>query len=1218
MFKEVLLSQVGAGITHISGYIEDLILEAGQGFFESKVEREKLQKLLTEYIERHEKYNEICTLAEEIDFEGLVIYIQSQMLEDFRNTIFDTNTLNRDKTENRIIQRAIAYAKADTEEAKKRVTKMLKELIEMTRGFFLCKIPIEERILASTVVEEVGSIIGTGAQSIVTRLKETNLEVVNSLSSLQKGADEIKRLLMKDNHYLDDDSLVKVYKQFKALFVRGEIHRVNDLKKLINKENQDLFYSVDIMYALVCDDAYDIYASFTCIKNEEISNDLARFILLSYISDVDVLTKMKSAIYDEALKEIYQRVIQKEWTKIVIVSEVSGEPSFIRTIKINNEFPQEEMLIRRLSLCWLIENRIGVGYKQIIELFGPNMTWWEELFANQVFIVDYERGIVDDAKYLSDIVEKYQSIRMEYCGKYKNGIDKAFYLTLISAIWISENDLSLAADRILRFYDDMNDSIANIDEIKCQRMQALYKSGQIGIREVAEECSRVGMFWPFTNILADQDSDEEMILEIIEDYKFLLGKDVHILMYYVSSMKNRISQQEILKILNKWKNTYENHIKYWLLKDEYDNFSNTFEIYDQWKNNKFGIISLNDGIVLSLRLKEDSFFNESEKVLLEMKKIYGDVYELNQLLIRLYCNTGKILKAIPLLEKLFEIRKTDPFVIGTLIECSLNSGRNVRDDVVSAANKSQNPAVKAILAMLYERENKHDLAIANITEALLLKPDAPAEWYRRYFAISVHVEKQSVPTSTFFVDDMVAVFSNDRDTVIYGLLSENILTITDELRWNGVIFISKYDSIKKGFYRKQVGDIVKIEGIDFKLVELMPFSTYVFRVSAEKMISAGYGHSFSIDTSNDKMQELHKLVTTLKPYIGESQNKPIQEYQDFNNAPMPFVYLARSLGAEYGQFVRALLRDQNYIVRDIFSHSLDHKKKYILSYSAVAALQIIGGSQDDVLKKDVVIASSTAKGIQLECEELIKSYSRERVGRIAIIDDQIQYREANDLEKEKTIEEAVILSEYISKIPEIINTEERDLNGIKSTELKELLGIPDYDTAQIAITEDRSIVSTETIITELGILDDKISTTNLVDFIVECDLGEQAFFKCLESMIQFKMVIFISPKVMVYVSKLYESAKTEDDKERILSKWIDMLFLYESIEDDSYKEIFFEAIVQASRDMMERNENVNSIIMFHLALFVIRISKNNSSSLLDYNEMSIKIKEAIMVDEANE
>ena len=59
-------------ISTVAGYVADLGLDVGKDYIKGKCDEKKLRESLISYIERQRKCNEVCSFAEEIDFQGLI------------------------------------------------------------------------------------------------------------------------------------------------------------------------------------------------------------------------------------------------------------------------------------------------------------------------------------------------------------------------------------------------------------------------------------------------------------------------------------------------------------------------------------------------------------------------------------------------------------------------------------------------------------------------------------------------------------------------------------------------------------------------------------------------------------------------------------------------------------------------------------------------------------------------------------------------------------------------------------------------------------------------------------------------------------------------------------------------------------------------------------------------------------------------------------------
>lgn len=72
----------------VGEYIANLGLDAAKQHVKSKIDEYKLKSELKEYIENQRKYNNMCTIAEECDFQGLIEYITQELLDDIEQRFF--------------------------------------------------------------------------------------------------------------------------------------------------------------------------------------------------------------------------------------------------------------------------------------------------------------------------------------------------------------------------------------------------------------------------------------------------------------------------------------------------------------------------------------------------------------------------------------------------------------------------------------------------------------------------------------------------------------------------------------------------------------------------------------------------------------------------------------------------------------------------------------------------------------------------------------------------------------------------------------------------------------------------------------------------------------------------------------------------------------------------------------------------------------------------
>ncbi len=189
-------------LTTAAGYVAELGLDAARAYYNQKLDEKKLKAELIDYIERQEQYNEICSLVEEIDYQGLIIYIREKLLDAVRIRVFDPYKKRRGDARETLICEAVVYSNATTEDAKQRVAKFVANCLDIIRSFYAKRIDIKYYILASDVIDAVNehteATVLSAQNVVVDKIEEqsnqfTKLIADSPLYSIDKMIGEAKK-----------------------------------------------------------------------------------------------------------------------------------------------------------------------------------------------------------------------------------------------------------------------------------------------------------------------------------------------------------------------------------------------------------------------------------------------------------------------------------------------------------------------------------------------------------------------------------------------------------------------------------------------------------------------------------------------------------------------------------------------------------------------------------------------------------------------------------------------------------------------------------------------------------------------------------------------------------------------------------------------------------------------------------------------------------------
>lgn len=167
----------------ILDHMVELGFDVGIGRFKDRIDEHKLKSILREHIEKQKKYNTVCSLADEIDFQGLIEYIDQNMIGDVATRVFDPDGKKRAQARNDIISAAIVYSSAETRSAKRQVSKCVNICLDIYTDFYGKKIGQKEYLLAEKIVDAVSQDIHEATSSIIQTVNTDAEEIQKAMSA---------------------------------------------------------------------------------------------------------------------------------------------------------------------------------------------------------------------------------------------------------------------------------------------------------------------------------------------------------------------------------------------------------------------------------------------------------------------------------------------------------------------------------------------------------------------------------------------------------------------------------------------------------------------------------------------------------------------------------------------------------------------------------------------------------------------------------------------------------------------------------------------------------------------------------------------------------------------------------------------------------------------------------------------------------------------------
>ena len=165
-------------------YLTDLGIEATKDNVKNKLDEKKLRESLMAYIESQQKYNEMCSLTEEIDFQGLIDYIKNNLIDATGTRFFDPNRNKRRQARQQIVDAAVVFSKADTDEAKFRVSKYISICLDIIRGFYEeHHLSLKEFLLSDMIVDAVADEVAEAQTTLMTAVDSAKNEILAKIDN---------------------------------------------------------------------------------------------------------------------------------------------------------------------------------------------------------------------------------------------------------------------------------------------------------------------------------------------------------------------------------------------------------------------------------------------------------------------------------------------------------------------------------------------------------------------------------------------------------------------------------------------------------------------------------------------------------------------------------------------------------------------------------------------------------------------------------------------------------------------------------------------------------------------------------------------------------------------------------------------------------------------------------------------------------------------------
>lgn len=237
-------------------YLSNLVFDVGKDFLVDVKRTVEAKVKIRNYIEQQAGINELCNLAEEIDFGGLVDYLSTDLLKDIKIYLFSEKN-NREKMKNTILKKAYEYSRAETEIQRERVKKIINNVLKILKAFYRNQIDNKDLFLISAeITDSLDESLKNGTSEVIKEINTNTSKVIKKIDNVAKKMDDMK--IRNNNVKGKKGKNVSIYPQNKLFMTLNrfimnnyikERYRENSFSEEEIQKYSDLFkLSVDIFY----------------------------------------------------------------------------------------------------------------------------------------------------------------------------------------------------------------------------------------------------------------------------------------------------------------------------------------------------------------------------------------------------------------------------------------------------------------------------------------------------------------------------------------------------------------------------------------------------------------------------------------------------------------------------------------------------------------------------------------------------------------------------------------------------------------------------------------------------------------------------------------------------------------------------------------------------------------------------------------------------------
>lgn len=1041
----------------------------------------------------------------------------------------------------------------------------------------------EQKLIISQLVEKIALLKEDSDQKAES--------IISSTRRLESGLEELKQLITENNQITNSATILGAYNAIVTSLSNGNSESVVSLLPLLKGKNSDLELCADYLIGLLsdCPSSTSFEDVQLKVNDEFLYEDIVKRSLYLALIEKDSAFLGKINGRNTELLAIAKHLQNNEHDPFYKISscEKDGRKCIQYSI-CSEKYPSHLWLLKRICILDILGSTVINATDVAVDVLEDDCTLIDSIIISERKASEL---INNSSRSLDDIKQLHEELagKIEQVKHLSHGIQNKYFFTLLLLATDISSEYGNKTKGLLPAFALDNPDI----QMLCSQIEV--DSGTVDVEEIIALCDQTKKYWLLNNYLVQAiGKNPDTVKAIIDNHKYLLSKDVNVLLIYAHIVNKEEGPMVALNLLEQYANIHNGFLDYWVPRIKLSHTDGSFDesligsTIQGWKDGKI-IATSPESVVLFIQLLVQA------KKYTEVLDLINDIEKTTPLSVELLkakgfslINLGHEIDALKTYLAAFRIDDSDEQTADSIITLSINNNRTVPPQVLNLAKASQHSRMLMLAAICYHKSGQYDEANLLLQKSMLRNTGENDDVFRNYLSFYTK-EDHSQEQAPNIVDGntKVSLISSDGKERIICIYKELVLPY-DPYIWNGAEHIGLESAVRLGLLRKKENDTLGIDGQEYTIREIQSVDAFLFNVSMQRLIS--WGEAKPIQIPMEEKTNPEEIARVLKEALGDEteNNHWLNQYKDLTSLPVPFFFSHRFVRLSYFQFIGVLISDPTIVYRELFNPNYERRDQFVLSSAALVSLYKIGFDIKDSTVS-IVIPEALCQALLEETNKVIAGNNQEHVASMGVIDGQLFFRESTEEEKQQQMALAVGLKQYSSQFQSVQNEHDLQFENVTQIDYKSLFGISDYDALALAKYKGLTLITAEPAIEAIACIPNSgVLSVGIADFLAMSMIPAAKMLSCVESMIDYRFLFPITENLVLSLIDYYNQSESEEEKAELIQRWTEVL--EKPLDDHTYAELIAIHLWDLYCHIRE-NTDVHNPILVSLFVHILKYRK---------------------------